>query len=410
MKSFLNAEPWNYKKFQSVIMSHKRDLFQISIVVLVAFIVRLLTIPFIPENIGLDNPTYQFSASDILKGDFILNCCMMPLYPLALALFGGGEKAQIFVGMVSGLSSVILAWALARCIFEDKIVGLVAAGMMAIYPMAIFYSAIGLTESLFVVLVLGAFISLYKNNLVLTSILFTLSILTRPVMDIFAPVVILWHSLAIRKTGISRALRDLLIYGIFYTIIMSPWWYHQIKKYGHFVKLNYGFGVVLYAGNNPMNKSGGGIGGSDYITLDHKGLIKNHRVRNNDYRDRAIEYIRQNPGKFFRMAWVKFGRFWRLIPYTDVVKENKAAIISTLSVLPIILLALVTLITRRKIFWHCTPILGFIAYLTLVHMITIGSVRYRYPLEPLLIVMAAPSLALILKRFFGEQIAIGERK
>ena len=40
---------------------------------------------------------------------------------------------------------------------------------------------------------------------------------------------------------------------------MSPWWYHNYLKYNEFVRLNLGFGLTFYAGNNPLNKTGGGV-------------------------------------------------------------------------------------------------------------------------------------------------------
>ena len=161
---------------------------QLSFIILVALIVRLLATPWIPKEIVLDNPTYLHAANAIMQGHIIRNDAIMPLYPLFLALFGGGEKAQYFIGMISSLTSIVLAWAFAQTLFEDKKTGLVAAGMMAVYPMSIFYSMLGLTESLFVPLSLGAFIALHKNRIVTASILFVLSILTRPVMDAFAPI------------------------------------------------------------------------------------------------------------------------------------------------------------------------------------------------------------------------------
>ena len=55
-----------------------------------------------------------------------------------------------------------------------------------------------------------------------------------------------------------------MIYGVLYALIMSPWWYHNLKKYDHFVRLTPSVGLVFYAGNNPLNMSGGGIYGIDY--------------------------------------------------------------------------------------------------------------------------------------------------
>jgi len=373
--------------------------------VLAALIIRLAAIPLPPPNLLPDNLTYHAAALDILKGEVISSHNIMPLYPLFLALFGGGEKAPLLVGIIAGLISVILAWALARAIFEDEKAGLVAAGMMAAYPMAIFYGVTGLTESLFVPLVLGAFLALHKNRPALASTLFILSILARPTMDAFAPFVIFWHTLVIRKAGLSRAFRDLAIYGILYALIMSPWWYHNAQKFDYFMRLSHGFGIVLYAGNNPMNMSGGGIGKIDYDIANVFGdqIPSSTAKVARTLRNTAIEYIRNNPGNFFKMAGVKFVRIWSLVPYTPVVKGNKLALITTLSLLPVLVFAFITLITRRDLFWHLTPILGFIAYLTLVHMITIGSIRYRYPLEPLLIVIATPSLLLAWNFVFSKR-------
>jgi hypothetical protein len=393
-------------KLRYFISHNKQILVQLSIVISFALLVRLLLIPLIPDEIQLDKATYNTAASEIVANRILTSDIIMPLYPLSLALFVESENAETFIGILLGLISVVLVWALTWSLFEDKKTALLAAVLMAIYPMGIFYSVKGLTESLFVPLVLGAFLALHKNRLTLASTLFVLSILTRPVMDAFAPFVIFWNAMVIRRAGISQACRDLLVYGVLYAIIMSPWWYHNQKKYDQFVRLNNGFGLVLYAGNNPLNKSGGGINKRDYDVekfFDDQVPVSSIKF-DHALRDAAVEYILNDPGNFFKMAGVKFVRFWSLMPYTPMVKGNNLASIATLSLLPIILLAFLTFITKRDLFWHLTPMLGFILYLTLVHMITIGSVRYRYPLEPLLIVSAAPSLLLVWNLIFGKRI------
>ena len=406
MQPYLNVRSRVINKLQGFIINNKPSLIKLGSIVFAALIIRLIAIPFIPQHIAADNITYKAAALDILNGGIIWsNDYIMPLYPLSLALFGGGDKAPIFIGLISGCISVLLVWALTNQIFKNQIAGIGAAGIMALYPMAIFYSVVGLTESLFVPLILGAFLALYKYRPALASTLFILSILTRPAVDVFAPFVIFWHTLVLRKAGLSRAFRDLAVYGFLYVLIMSPWWYHNIKKFDHFTRLNHAFGLVLYSGNNPMNKSGGGISMVDFDTTnvfgDHipKTIAKYDRT----LRDAAIEYIRNNPGNFIKMAGVKFVRFWNLFPYAPVVKGNRLALITTLSLLPVLVFAFATLIIRRDLFWHLTPILGFIVYLTLVHMITIGSIRYRYPLEPLLIVIAVPSLILAWNFVFSKE-------
>ena len=51
------------------------------------------------------------------------------------------------------------------------------------------------------------------------------------------------------------------------------------------------------------------------------------------------------------------------------------------------------------------PIVLFIGYLTAVHMITIGSLRYRFPMEPFLAILAGLPLAWIARRLFGARSA-----
>jgi len=46
-----------------------------------------------------------------------------------------------------------------------------------------------------------------------------------------------------------------------------------------------------------------------------------------------------------------------------------------------------------------TPIFALFGYLTLVHMVTIGSIRYRFPLEPFLIIFAGYFFVDILKKY-----------
>jgi 4-amino-4-deoxy-L-arabinose transferase-like glycosyltransferase len=119
------------------ILKNQRDIIKLGIILLVALIIRLLAIPYIPSEVNIDNSTYQIAASDLIRDGIITNPYIMPLYPLFLAVLGGGEKAQILTGVIFGLISVVLVWAFALALFDDKKAGLVAAGMMAIYPMAI---------------------------------------------------------------------------------------------------------------------------------------------------------------------------------------------------------------------------------------------------------------------------------
>ena len=174
---------------------------------------------------------------------------------------------------------------------------------------------------------------------------------------------------------------------------MSPWWIYQYDKYGEFVRLTLADGVVLYSGNNPMNITGGGIGNKSGISdadLTKFNNISDPIKRNDTMKQEAIKYIVDKPVHFIKMAAVKFVRFWRLWPFTEHYQQWYIVASSLLSYGVVLALSIGFLFRNvKEKFIQLLPIFSLIVYLTLVHMVTIGSIRYRFPLEPFLIIFAS---------------------
>ena len=84
---------------------------------------------------------------------------------------------------------------------------------------------------------------------------------------LFAPFVIVWFTIIVKKDSPIIALKNLSIYALIYVVMMSPWWLHNYNKHHEFVHLNLSFGAILYSGNNEINTTGGGIGGLDYSII-----------------------------------------------------------------------------------------------------------------------------------------------
>jgi hypothetical protein len=73
-------------------------------------------------------------------------------------------------------------------------------------------------------------------------------------------------------------------------------------------------------------------------------------------------------------------------------------LITSLSFGPILVLGLIAAFSLRKQFWTLLPVYLLFAYFTAVHMVTIASLRYRLPLEPFLILLAAGPIATLYSR------------
>ena len=98
---------------------------------------------------------------------------------------------------------------------------------------------------------------------------------------------------------------------------------NNYKVYGDFVRLTVGGGTAFYAGNNPLNRTGGGNLGIDY-SLDGFANIANPIERDRALRDAAVSYIVQNPQRFAELAALKFLRIWRLWPVHEAYRTTAA--------------------------------------------------------------------------------------
>lgn len=128
----------------------------------------------------------------------------------------------------------------------------VAAFIVACYPPPIFMSVVGLSECLFIVLVFLAFLFWCRGDFALAAVTAVLAVLTRPVFDLFAPLLVLVFALVVHRMSISQALGKLGAYALIYCALMAPWWMANYNAYGQFVRLTPGGGTALYAGNNPL--------------------------------------------------------------------------------------------------------------------------------------------------------------
>ena len=366
----------------------------LAIVLCVAVAIRMLAYYLLPQQPLPDAISYQTAAKELFEQGSISNHTIMPFYSL-LIMLSGNRLGQAAMDIGLSIVNVWLCYKLTLALFGDRVAGLVAAAVAALYPFMIFYAVVGLSENLFVTLILAAFLALYSERILISSILFACAILTRPSIEIFVPFVIFWFCVVVAQLTWPRTFRNLLVFALVYLLLMAPWWYHNYLKYHQFVHLNLGSGLVLYTGNNPKNLSGGGITGIDSDVARFQ-RIKDPVERDKAYRTAALKFISEQPQTFFWLAMKRIERFWRLLPFAPEYRGNGLAQIAAISFLPFLVCAVATVATRLDLFRNLTPLLGFVAYLTLIHAMTIGSIRYRFPIEPILIILAAPTIVQVL--------------
>ena len=156
-----------------------------------------------------------------------------------------------------------------------------------------------------------------------------------------------------------------------------------------------GSGANLYLGNNPANPHAGINWQTDVEpeVVARVNAIADERARQREYVDLAVDYIVRDPAAFLDRLGKKFIRFWKPVPNADAFDHGIYAVISAATFGPLLVFAIVGAVRWRRRVGLLAPIYLLIGYFTIVHIVTIASLRYRLPLEPLLILLAAGPIA-----------------
>jgi 4-amino-4-deoxy-L-arabinose transferase-like glycosyltransferase len=368
-----------------------KDKYLFSILIL-ALIVRLAFMCAYPDQNFPDARAYNFIGNEIMSGSIIKNNTYMPLYPIWVKLTGGGIY-HIIMDIIISVASIALIFFLSLAVFKNTLSALLSAFIACFYPHFIFYSVSGLTEIFYTFLLLLSFLSFYGKKYVIAIIILTLALLVKPSLDYLNPILIILFVSFVHKSDFKKTFKYLTIYGVMYVTLLSPWWLHQYEKYGEFVKFTLADGIVLYSGNNPLNTTGGGVGrikSDSDMDLNQFNQIDNPVRRNEAMKEAAFSYILNNPDQFIKMAGVKFMRFWRLWPFAENYQQWYVVMASLMSYGTVLFLAIGFVFRNSKQYFRkVVPIFSLVIYLTLIHMVTIGSIRYRFPIEPFLIIFAS---------------------
>jgi len=369
-------------------------------ILVTAFALRVLAAAIVPDQSVLlgDAVAYREVGKSLWATGQMNALYFMPLYPALVAVFGPGWP-QLLIDIALSTVLVWLIYELTDAIFASKRAAILAAAVAAVYPYFIFYSIVGLTETLFMVLLLAAYLCWYRNAYIAASVFSVLGILTRPVLDPLAPLLLLYFAIAIRGLSFKAAAKYLAIYAGIYCVLMAPWWLHNYKAYQTFVRLNLGSGVALLSGNSPSNQTGG-IDNNLEATMAPFGEIADPVARDKAMQRAALNYIKEDPERFLIQAAKRFQRFWSPWPQTEEYSRPLYKLISFCSFIPVLLLALVFVVLYgRTYFLRIAPLLLFIVYLSSLHLVFPASLRYRLPVEPFLIILAAAGAVHLVDRW-----------
>jgi hypothetical protein len=219
--------------------------------------------------------------------------------PLAAALFN----------LVLAGATVGLVFEVARRLFDNR-VGLVAAGIVALYPNLIFHTALTLTETLFNFVVMLALLLLFwrpwtdelgRARLFVFGALIGYSALVRPISLSFIPgLLVVWLATGF---GWRRSIRHVALITAGTALVIAPWTIRNAIVMNSPVLISTNFGDNLCIGHHPgasgafdFNLDATGPQDVDYCFHDLGDETRPaYEVRRNDLTtERARDYLRDH--------------------------------------------------------------------------------------------------------------------
>lgn len=175
-----------------------------------------------------------------------------------------------------------------------------------------------------------------------------------------------------------------------FLVIVTPWWVRNYRVFHRFVPFSTEGGCTLWVGNNPL-ADGGGLCPPSYFPANLDEI-----QRDQWHYEQALAYIFNNPRRTASLALSKLARFWGVVPR---VGSRFTKIVAAGAYIPMFGFAAAALWIWRRRMREFLPILALAAYYSLTQTIFPSVMRYRLPLEPLLIALASAGALHLLPLF-----------
>jgi hypothetical protein len=380
----------------------KKDL--IFKILLFSLFVKLTVLYFLGAYTFLDGQTYIKLAKEIYNNSFIFPNTILDdafFTPFLLSFF---VPLEVFFGISAyaipmvliSIFTIFILYKISLLVFNDMKIANIVGIILSIYPFLIFYSISILTETPFIFFLylslffLTRFFMHFKmKDLLYFSIFFAFASLTRfiavPIFFVFIGAILIVVFLKSREMILKSFL--ILIFGYF--LVMSPWIVRNFKISKELVLTSptEKAGYAFYIGNNHMNKTGGGNGWD--ANLSKYRIMKDQKEANKLAYQESINWIKNNPSDWILLEGKKFIRFFNPIFNTDYYNKYSYNIISLSTYGIVLLFFILGLLRSRKYLLLLSPMLFFTLNLIGIHMVLFASIRYRLPIEPMMIIIAS---------------------
>ena len=324
--------------------------------------------------------------------------------------------ARLIQAVIVGCLQPYLAFLIGRKIFGVNI-GLAAAFVTAIYTYFVYYSATLMTEPFYIVAILtslliaillaepGAASATGSNRAsgrdyrlaIGLGLTLGAAILLRQLFLLVAPFVFLWVLWASR----GRQFFPLVVSGVVIVALVIPFTIFNYQRFQRFVLLNTNAGYALFWSNHP-------IYGTRFepILSREKGLYQDlipqellsldEAALDQALLRRGIQFILDDPVRYILLSLSRIPPYFMFWPAASSGSVSNLSRVTSFGLfLPFMIYGLYRSVVDRKKIGSFQPVIllyVFMGVYTLIHILTWTLIRYRLPVDAVLVIFAGLAL------------------
>ena len=336
--------------------------------------------------------------------------------------------ARLIQAVVAGLLHPWLTWRVGRRVLGAP-VGLAAAALCAGYAYFIYYAAALVTETFYILAVLWSLDAAMRLACGLgrsgrarlgleLGLALGVAVLLRQVLLLFLPFLfawLAWHALAANR--LRPALTATLLASTVMALLISPWTLRNYRAFGRFVLLNTNAGFAFFWANHPIHTT-------RFIPIlseeqpSYQSLIPPELRRLDEAAlDRALlriglGFVAQDPLRYALLSLSRVGEYFKFWPSPQSgMLSNVARVASFGLCLPLMLFGLALSVVRAPSNAATGPPLVsllwlFVAVYSAIHLLSWSLIRYRLPVDAVLVIFAGLAVIELGHRFLRNSHAL----
>lgn len=362
-----------------------------------------------------------------------LTAVYLPFGPQPLA-------ARLLQALLVGALHTWLTWRIAARLFGST-VGLLATGLGAVYVYFVYYAGALLTEPFFIVGVLWTLdcaLRLGERNRARSTqqvgttvelglwcelgLAIGVTVLLRQLFLLFVPFLLLWiwwtsvapHLEPNQAQWKAQALRALVGSAMAVAVIVAlilPWTVRNYRVFHTFVPLNTNAGFAFFWGNHPIYGTRFvGIlpddGPSYHELIPQELLHLNEAELDKALLKRGLAFVAEDPLRYALLSASRTREYFKFWPSAQSRTVSNIARVSSFGLLlPFMIYGLwiSAMFVRNNpgSFQQSAIVLLwlFMAVYTLIHLLTWALIRYRLPIDAVLVIFAATGIVDLAQRF-----------